>query len=251
MKFIFLFGLFNILNPLTHRQNSIGFAGLNFLGTLLKNLDSRPRIGLSIMLSMLIFQLLPSTMALDIRILAGWTSGILFFLTLVYLMMSSASSKMTCDRAQRQEAQPLAVFLLVVITACTSIFAIGLMQANNKNIPEPELAIEVGLSLLAIICSWFLTHTSFALYYATCYYRRDNLSLDKEYTKGIDFPGEGSPDYWDFMYFAFTLGMTAQTSDVSITSIAIRQLVLGHGLVSFFFYMVIIASSVNVASGLI
>lgn len=251
MKFMFLFGLVNILNPIIHRERSTDFARLNFLPSLLKNLDLRPRIGLSIMLGMLVFQILPSSMPLDIRILTGWTSGIIFFLTLVYLMMSSATPKTTCYRAQRQEAQPSAVSALVVITACTSIFAIGLMQANNKNMPESELAIEVGLSLLAVLCSWFLTHTSFALHYATCYYRRDRLSVDREYAGGLDFPGEGSPDYWDFMYFAFTLGMTAQTSDISITSIPIRHIVLGHGLVSFFFYMVILGSSVNVASGLI
>ncbi len=245
-----LFGLFKIVNPLT-QQNSTGFPWLNFLYTLLKNLDSRPRIGLSIMLGMLIFQLLPSAMPLDIRILTGWTSGVLFFLTLVYLMISSASSTTTCYRAQRQEAQPSAVFLLVVITACTSIFAIGLMQANNKSIPEPELAIEVGLSLLAILCSWFLTHISFALHYATCYYRVDHLSLNKEHSGGLDFPGEGSLDYWDFMYFAFTLGMTSQTSDVAITSMSMRRLVLGHAIVSFFFYMVILGSSINIATGLI
>lgn len=251
MKFMFLFGLVNILNPIIHRERSTDFARLDFLPSLLKNLDSRPRIGLTIMLGMLVFQLLPSSMPLDIRILTGWTSGILFFLTLVYLMMSSATSKTTCYRAQRQEAQPSAVFLLVVITACTSIFAIGLMQANNKDMPELVLTIEVGLSLLAIVCSWFLTHITFALHYATCYYGKDHMSQDGKYAGGLDFPTEKLPDYWDFIYFAFTIGMTSQTSDVAITSIPMRHLVLGHAIVSFFFYMVILGSSINIASGLI
>ncbi|MGJ5674349.1 MAG: DUF1345 domain-containing protein [Nostochopsis sp.] len=71
------------------------------------------------------------------------------------------------------------------------------------------------------------------LHYATCYYRPEQISQGEEYTKGLDFPGEEEPNYWDFMYFSFTLGMTAQTSDVSITSLLMRQLVLGHAIVSF------------------
>jgi len=166
-------------------------------------------------------------------------------------MMSSASPQKTSYRARRQEAQPSAVFLLVVITACTSIFAIGLMQANNRDMPAPALAVEVGLSLLAILCSWFLTHTTFALHYATLYYCKQSLNQDEENPEALDFPGEELPNYWDFMYFAFTIGMTAQTSDVAVVCVDMRQLALRHAIVSFFFYMVILASSVNVASGLI
>lgn len=248
---MFLIGLFHIFNPVTRKMRATGFAGLDFLFSLLRNLDSRPRLGLSIILGMLVFLILPSSTSLNTRILTGWTLGILFFLTLVYFMINSATHKTTCYRAQRQEAQPSAVFLLVVFTACTSIFAIGLMQANNKNISESAIAIEVGLSLFAIICSWFLTHTTFALHYATCYYRKDDLSKDRGYIGGLDFPNDEPPSYWDFLYFAFTLGMTAQTSDIVITSVSMRRLVLVHGIVSFFFYMVILGSSINIAAGLI
>jgi uncharacterized membrane protein len=215
--------------------------------SLLGHLDAKTRLGLSIMVAMVVFLRLPESMNLDIHILAGWITGVFCFLTLVVFMMNSATPEKTNYRAQRQEAQHIAVFLLVVITACTSIFAIALMQANNQN--SPDLLLEVTLSIVAVICSWFLTHTMFALHYATCYYRRD-LSQETGYAGGIDFPGETEPDYWDFMYFSFTLGMTAQTSDVVIPSRCLRRLGIVHGGVSFFFYMVIIASSVNVASGL-
>lgn len=242
--------MFKITNPLPYKVRSTGSAGLDFLLSLLKNLDSRPRLGLSVMVAMIVFLILPSSMHLENRILTAWTSGILFFLTLVYSMMSSVSPQKTRYRAQRQEAQHSAVFLLVVITACTSIFAIWLMQANNKNMPAPALALEVGLSIVAIFCSWFLTHTTFALHYATFYYCGEERNQDKENAGGLDFPGEESPDYWDFMYFAFTIGMTAQTSDVAIISVPMRRLATGHAIVSFLFYMVILASTVNIASGL-
>jgi uncharacterized membrane protein len=228
-------------------------SSLSLGNSLLRHLDSKTRLGLSLMLAMTSFLLLPDSMHLDNRILIGWITGVLCFLILVTLMMCSATPQKTRYRAQRQEAQHLSVFLLVVITACTSIFAIGLMQAtsNDKAIPASTLALEVTLSLIAIVCSWFLTHTMFALHYATCYYHSDSLNQDTGYSGGLDFPGEDLPDYWDFMYFSFTLGMTAQTSDVSIPSLFMRRLALGHGMIAFLFYVVILASSVNVSSGLL
>lgn len=226
-------------------------ASLGLLQHLLSHLDAKTRLGCSIMVAMLIFVLLPNTMHLDLRILTSWISGVVCFLSLVVMMMCQATPQKTRYRAQRQEAQHLAIFLLVVVTACTSIFAIGLMQANNKGAATPQSDLEIALSFLAVVCSWFLTHTLFALHYATCYYRPDFSNPEMGYAGGLDFPGEDEPDYWDFMYYAFTLGMTAQTSDVSVPSCFLRQLTIGHGIVSFFFYMVILASSVNIASSLI
>ncbi len=218
----------------------------------LQNLDSRRRIGLAAMFGMLIFLLLPDSMHLESRILAGWISGVVGFLGLVLLMMSRANPQRTYYLAQRQEAQHLAVFLMVVFMALTSIFAIALMLANNsKDTPAPIVTVHVALSAIAIISSWFLTHTMFALHYATCYYRDDPTTPEDDYTGGITLPSEEMPDYLDFMYFSFTIGMTSQTSDVSITARPMRRLALGHGVVSFFFYSIIIALSVGVVGGLI
>ncbi|WP_224090076.1 DUF1345 domain-containing protein [Nostoc sp. MS1] len=242
----------NIKSPLESKSRVL-MSGLLFWHSLLSHLDSKTRLGLTIMLAMTVFLRLPNTIHLANRILTAWILGVFCFLTLVILMMCSATHQKTRYRAQRQEAQHLAVFILVVITACTSIFAIGLMQAINdsKNIPESTLALQIALSLVAVICSWFLTHTIFALHYATCYYNPDFMNEETGYVGGLDFPGDELPDYWDFMYFSFTIGMTAQTSDVSLPGSGIRRLAIGHAIISFFFYMVILASSVNVASGLI
>jgi uncharacterized membrane protein len=225
--------------------------GWSALFQALQTLDSRRRIGLSAMFGMLIFLLLPDSMHLDSRILAGWIAGVVGFLGLVLLMMSQANPQRTYYLAQRQEAQHRAIFLLVVFMALTSIFAIALMLANNKDTPPEVLTLQVGLSAIAILSSWFLTHTMFALHYATCYYRDDPVTPEEDYTGGITLPSEELPDYLDFMYFSFTIGMTSQTSDVSIISRPMRRLALGHGVVSFFFYSIIIALSVGVVGGLI
>ena len=237
--------------PKTRQLLHLVQAKLAVFLSLLRNLDSRSRLGLSIMVGMAAFNITPDSMHIDIKILAAWIAGVLCFLMLFVLMANSATPKKTYYLAQGKEAQHSVTFFLVMITACTSIFAIGLMESNNQNLPSYMLALKVSLSLIAVLCSWFLTHTVFALHYATSYYRQDPTSEEAEYAKGLDFPGEEEPDFWDFMYFSFTIGMTAQTSDVSITSLPKRKLVLGHAVVSFLFYMVIVASSVNVVSGLI
>ena len=217
----------------------------------LQNLDSRRRIGLAAIVGMVCFLLLPDSTHLDSRILAGWIAGVVSFLGLVLLMMTQADPDRTYYLAQRQEAQHRAIFLLVVCMALTSIFAIALMLVDNKDTPPAALTMQVGLSVVAILSSWFLTHTMFALHYATCYYRDDPTTPEADYTGGISLPSEEIPDYLDFMYFSFTIGMTSQTSDVSIVTRSMRRLALGHGVVSFFFYSIIIALSVGVVGGLI
>ena len=220
----------------------------NSLLSLLKNLDLEPCIAISIGLAGLVFLFVPSTVHLESRILASWSSGILCFLTLLLFIFSDSTPEKTRSRAQRLEPNPHMVFTLVIFTALASIFAIGFMLSNGKGKPD-----DVALSIVAILCSWLLTHTTFALHYARFYYDNDGLGFDPQrgYVGGLEFPGEESPDYFDFMYFAFTISMTSQTSDVSITSRPLRRIVLAHEIVSFFFYSIIIGFVVNTIDGLI
>ena len=117
--------------------------------------------------------------------------------------------------------------------------------------PQPIRSIQIWLSLLAILCSWLLTHTMFALHYARIYYNEVDMKNLEIYAGGLEFPTDESPDYLDFMYFSFTISMTSQTSDVSITSRQIRRIVLAHEMGSFFFYSVIVATTVNTLANLI
>lgn len=215
------------------------------------NLDSRRRIGLAVMFSMAIFLALPDAMHLYTRILAAWIAGVFCFLSTVFWMMVSSDAQRTYYRAQRQEAQHWLIFLLVVCMALVSIGAIALMLVDNKDLPAPVLTVQLALSIVSILSSWFLTHTMFALHYTACYYRVDHSNPELKYAGGIELPGGEQPDFLDFLYFSFTIGMTSQTSDISITTPPMRRLSLGHGIVSFFFYSVIIALSVGIVGGLL
>jgi uncharacterized membrane protein len=96
-----------------------------------------------------------------------------------------------------------------------------------------------------VICSWFLLHTMFAYRYALLYYGDHPLDPD-QHTVGLQIPNELWPDYLDFAYFAFVIGMTFQVSDIEISSRTIRRVALVHGILSFLFNTVIVALTINV-----
>lgn len=107
-------------------------------------------------------------------------------------------------------------------------------------------AIEIVLAASSLLLAWLLMNTMFALHYAHDYYGDDACQNKRG---GLKFPNDGDPDYWDFVYFAFVLGMTFQVSDVQVTDRRMRRIALVHGVVAFFFNVVIVALSVNIVAG--
>lgn len=194
---------------------------------------------------------MPPSVDWEIRVLGGWDAGILSFLSQIGYTMIVASPDQTVTYARSRGVNSASILSLVVLTACTSIFVIGVMLTDSKDTPQPFRSIQIWLSLVAIICSWLLTHTMFALHYAHLYYKVSDPLNPENYREGLQFSNESSPDYLDFMYFAFTIGMTSQTSDVVVTARPLRRLVLLHAIVSFFFYSVILATTINTVAGLV
>ncbi|BAZ11692.1 hypothetical protein NIES4071_35180 [Calothrix sp. NIES-4071] len=208
--------------------------------------EPKSRLLISLMLAGVAFLMMPSA-GLEFRLIAAWDTGIVSFLGLVLLMMFNANAQKTCRRAQNQEINHLTIFILVILVAFASLFIIAAVLAKHKDTFTPE----VGVSIVAIICAWLLVHTMFALHYAAFYYRNSSSDSEKGYVGGLDFSSGEEPDYMDFMYFTFTLGMTSQTSDTALVTSAVRRLALGHTVMSFFFYSVILALTISIISGLI
>jgi uncharacterized membrane protein len=107
---------------------------------------------------------------------------------------------------------------------------------------DPGYGYHVALAVGTVLLSWAFTHTIFALHYAYAFYREGQRA------KGLKFPDDDKPDYWDFVYFSFVIGMTFQVSDVQVTNKGIRRLVTAHGVVSFLFNTTVIALTVNMAT---
>lgn len=112
------------------------------------------------------------------------------------------------------------------------------------------MLLHVTLSGLTIVGSWLLVHTIFASHYARLYYQ-EGKTLAECKDDGLDFPGDTEPDYWDFLYFSFVIGMTSQVSDVAVRSRTLRRLSLLHGILSFFFNTSLLAMTINLVAGLI
>ena len=155
--------------------------------------------------------------------------------------------------AGEQDISRTLIFLIVVSAAFISLLAIIVLLQQAPQASKKGLTYYLILAATAVVCSWALIHTVFTLHYAHLYYtyRDGNAHTKGENARGLDFPGTSVPDYLDFAYFSFVLGMTFQVSDVQITSPVLRRLALLHGLLSFVYNTIIIALSINIISGVI
>ncbi|HEU4439029.1 MAG TPA: DUF1345 domain-containing protein, partial [Methylomirabilota bacterium] len=139
------------------------------------------------------------------------------------------------------------ILALVLIAAAASVWAVGAELSLAKDAKGLMKALRIGLAFGTVVGSWLMVQMIFALHYAHEFYGEDEGPAG-----GLLFPGgDDTPDYWDFVYFAFVIGMTSQVSDVSITSKEIRRTVIAHGIVSFVFNVALLALTINLASGLL
>lgn len=214
-----------------------------------KRWSVRPRSLFSIASAALVGVVLPAEMHWPSRILCIWDTGMICFLALSWSAMMQATPATMRRVAQQQDEGRTMILSLITAAACISILAIVFLL-RDKGTSGELLVLHLGLSALTIVTSWLLVHTIFASHYAHAYYQNDK-TLQECKAQGLDFPGELEPDYWDFLYFSFVIGMTSQVSDVQTTSAAMRRLALVHGVLSFFFNTTILAMSINIIAGLI
>jgi uncharacterized membrane protein len=150
--------------------------------------------------------------------------------------------------ARKEDGSLSFVFLLVVISSFASMFAVTLLIISKDTTKAAEL-LYVPVSVAGMLLSWIMVHTTFCFHYAHMYYDDDDNDSEK-HAGGLDFPSEKKPDYLDFAYFSFVIGMTFQVSDVEISSRKIRRLALVHGLLSFMLNTFVVALSINLIAGL-
>jgi uncharacterized membrane protein len=175
--------------------------------------------------------------------LAAALTSIVFFVVYLGLMALRMphldADKFEASGQNTDEPAPviLAVTLLAAVVALVTLFK----ALNDKQASE---AFDVSVGFAAVILGWFSVHTMFALHYAHLYWRPGDKD-DGVSVGGLDFPGTERPGVYDFLYFAYIIGMTAQTSDVEITATDMRRINLLHSVVSFFFNTVLVAAAVN------
>ena len=124
-----------------------------------------------------------------------------------------------------------------------------LMLILSRYVGNTPRFIYVPVAVLSMLFSWIVVHTTFCFHYTHLYYSDDPANPDT-HAGGLDFPGDQKPDFLDFAYFSFVIGMTFQVSDVQITSVRLRRLALVHGLLSFGLNTFVVALVVNLIAGL-
>ena len=213
-----------------------------------KHLDSKPRLLVSFFGTLLVYLFTPGWLQQSTRIIIAWNLGVVCFLGLVFMMMGRATLSKIKSQAQKQDESRWIILGVVVLAACISLWAIVFMLNGDKNLTQSILVLHLVLSLFTIFSSWLLIHVMFALHYAHLYYSDRQLTLE---TTPLEFPGEKSPDYADFLYLSLGIGMTCQVADVQIASRMLRRFTLVHQVLAFFFNTLILALAINIMASLI
>jgi uncharacterized membrane protein len=203
---------------------------------------ARPRTFFAIVLGIVAFFLLPVSLRLVTRLLIGWDVFVAIYIALVYIMMGRSTLATIRRIAALQDDGRFQIPLFTALGAFASLAAIVFELGAAQHEPTRLL-----FATATIVLSWAAVHTAFALHYAHEYYRGDRPG-------GLQFPSgdqNDHADYWDFVYFSFVIGMTAQVSDVGITDKTIRRTVTVHGIISFVFNTALLALMVNIAASAI
>ncbi len=176
---------------------------------------------------------------LQTALLVGWCAAVLSYIGPMLRTMQRATPVQMRLRAEALDEGEGAILAASLASAIAAIAAVAWFLASKSG---PMAGAEVALALLSIALSWVFVHLLFAVRYAHEFWQAGG---------GLDFPGDEEPAFGDFLYYAFTIGMTFQTADVAISKRLLRQLTLVHALVAFLFNVVILAAAVNVAAGLV
>ena len=194
-----------------------------------------------------------AVVALILRTHSLWTASLAAYdafafsiLSLIWVTITLTPREQIRAVAQRQDVGRTVIFIFVIIAACAALFAVAFLIRSGKP-EERHLSIHLLLALATVVLSWLLMHAVFGLRYAHRFYD-DSTTSAEEHAGGLKFPEDYLPDYRDFAYFSFVIGMTCQVSDVSVTSREMRRLVLLHGILSFGFNTVILALTINTVS---
>jgi uncharacterized membrane protein len=178
----------------------------------------------------------------------GWGQGLLiaFDVAAFVFLASLAPLFRDCDvetmksHARDNNANRFILLLLTSAVTTVILIAVGLEIAGRHS---PTRAV-ILLVVISLLLAWLFANTVYALHYAHSYYL--DSRIDDGHFRGIDFPGTTDPHYWDFVYFAFTLAMTFQTSDSNVTATSVRRTVVLHSFAAFIFNIGVLAFTINV-----
>ena len=210
--------------------------------------DARHRIVIGLAAASAVFFSLRGHVRASIDMIVAWDTFAFFVLVLAWVVILKTPQTKLRGHAKAQDVSQLLISVCVVVGASVALFAVGFLLGPHKTGPQPHLTVHLILTLGTVIFSWMLVHTVFGLRYAHMFYGDSDDPVEARHAGGLTFPDERLPNYFDFAYYAFVIGMTCQVSDVQITSRKMRRLTLVHSVLSFGFNTVILALLINTVS---
>ena len=190
--------------------------------------------------------LLPPQVHFVTRALSGWNFAVWSYLVLIAWLMFRADHQRVRQIAEQEDETAVAVVAIVSVAAILSLAAVVIELTAIKNLPADQRALHYAFVAATLVGSWCLVGTIYTIHYARMFYSAPAKA------RPLHFPAdEENPDYWDFLYFSFTIAVAVQTSDVSLETRTMRKAVLAQSVLSFFFNTAVIGLTINIAAGLI
>jgi uncharacterized membrane protein len=206
----------------------------------------RPRLLIAIAIGLLLGIVLPDKIGFTTRALAAWNVGGWFYLISTGWLVFHTGPERIRASAVEEDNSAAAVLTIMSCAAMVSLLAIVLELAGSKNLSFADKLWHYGFTASTVLCSWLMVSVLFTFHYAHVFYRSPGNK------RALAFPeGDIQPDYWDFLYFSFTIAVAAQTSDISVKSPVMRKVVLAQSILSFLFNAAILGLSINIAAGLV
>ncbi|MFB9128862.1 DUF1345 domain-containing protein [Paraburkholderia dipogonis] len=209
-------------------------------------LRNRPRMLVGLALGVVGALLVPAHTRPMVRVLAGWDATIWSYLAMIWVHMAVADEGRVREFARRDDENAGVVLMVICVATIASIVAIVMELASAKGTAGASTVWHYVLTGLTLFGAWFLIPTIFTLHYARLYYDTDAKETP------LLFPDHAlQPDYWDFLYFSFTIAVASQTSDVVLRSRSLRRAALAQSVLSFYFNVAVLGLCVNIAAGLL
>ena len=212
----------------------------------INKISATAKLAISAIVAIAVYLLHPLNPAL--QLIFSWDVFSFVLLSLIWFTFFTTGTQAIRAESQKEDGSRIVVFTVVILATILSMFAVLQIVISNPQYTENK-TWNLICSIACMVFSWSLVQTIFATRYAHLYYAKDKNGQSSE-RGGLDFPGKTKPDFIDFAYFAFTIGMTFQVSDVEISDPKIRRTALLHSMLSFAFNACMISLSVNIISGL-
>ncbi|MGI4815179.1 MAG: DUF1345 domain-containing protein [Janthinobacterium lividum] len=206
-----------------------------------------PRLLVAVVIGILAGLFVPLQQSAGAHVLLGWDVCVWSYLAMMWFLMATPQGKNVQQLAEEEDESAPLVLSIVSLAAIASVAAIVLVLATAKSGTSSHVSLGhllfVGATLIG---GWFLIPTIYALHYARLYFS------DKHAPRALQFPDRDvDPDYWDFLYFSFTIAVASQTSDVGLASQRMRRAGLAQSVLAFFFNLAVLGLSINIAASLL